>query len=69
MTKKTPPNLKAFRFNGIPFLVVDPSTLPVDALAALDRYMRGKTVSHPIYIYIQDWVEFCGAVERGDITI
>lgn len=67
--KKTPPNLKAFRFNGIPCLVVDPSTLPVDALAALDRYMRGKTVSHPIYIYIQDWDEFCGAVERGDITI
>ena len=49
--KKTPPNLKAFRFNGIPFLVVDPSTLPVDALAALNRYMHGKTVK-PSHLYL-----------------
>ncbi|PTQ00301.1 hypothetical protein CWO28_18340 [Vibrio splendidus] len=67
--KKILPNLEEFRLNGTPYPVVDPSTLPVDVLAELDRYMRGRTVSHPIYIYIQDWVGFCSAVERGDISI
>ncbi|MEZ9789455.1 hypothetical protein [Vibrio breoganii] len=67
--KKILPSLEEFILNGTPHPVVDPSTLPVDVLAALDRYMRGRTVSHPVYIYIQDWVGFCGAVERGDISI
>ncbi|MEZ8580599.1 hypothetical protein AB6D24_12235 [Vibrio splendidus] len=67
--KKILPNLEEFRLNGTSYPVVDPSTLPVDILAALDGYMRGRTVSHPVYIYMQDWVGFCGAVERGDISI
>ncbi|MEZ8151226.1 hypothetical protein ACED23_09105 [Vibrio splendidus] len=67
--KKILPNLETFRIDGSPFPVVDPSQLPVDTLSALDKFMCGKTASHPIYIYIQDWDEFCSAVVRGDITI
>ncbi|MEZ9067384.1 hypothetical protein [Vibrio atlanticus] len=67
--KKILPSLKEFRLNSTPHPLVDPSTLPVDVLVALDRYMRGRTVSHPIYIYIQDLVGFCSAVERDDISI
>ncbi|MFA0440181.1 hypothetical protein AB4560_09675 [Vibrio sp. 10N.222.51.C12] len=63
------PKLKEFKMEGVPFLLVDPSTLPSGIMAELDKFMRGKTVSHPIYIYTQDWQEFCGAVERGDIKI
>ena len=67
--KKILPSLEEFRFNGTPYPTINPSTLPVDVLAALDRYMRGRTVSHPVYIYIQDLVGFCSAVERDDISI
>ncbi|PMN92791.1 hypothetical protein BCT16_07180 [Vibrio sp. 10N.222.54.B6] len=66
---KNLPQLKEFRLVGSTFPVVDPTDLPQDVLAALDKYMIGKTVSHPIYIYVQDWIEFCGAVERGNIHI
>ncbi|OED66768.1 hypothetical protein A165_06145 [Vibrio tasmaniensis ZS-17] len=67
--KKILPNLEEFIFNRSPYSLIDPSTLPIDILEALDKYMRGKTSSHPVYIYTQDWVGFCSAVERGDITI
>ncbi|MEZ8365410.1 hypothetical protein AB6C96_09655 [Vibrio cyclitrophicus] len=63
------PELEEFKLDDSPFPVVDPTNLPAKLLAALDRYMAGKTVSHPVYIYVQDWVEFCGAVERGNIQI
>ncbi|WP_264877868.1 hypothetical protein [Vibrio agarivorans] len=63
------PTLKEFRISESPFPVVDPSTLPDNIVAALDIFMMGRTVSHPIYIYKQDWQEFCGAVERNDIKI
>ncbi|MEZ9527467.1 hypothetical protein AB4148_00695 [Vibrio sp. 10N.286.51.F4] len=63
------PTLQEFRITESPFPVVDPSTLSDNIMMALDTFMMGKTASHPIYIYIQDWQEFCGAVERGDIKI
>ena len=63
------PKLEEFKMEGMPFLLVNPSTLPNSIMAALDKFMIGKTVSHPTYIYTQDWAEFCGAVERGDIKI
>ncbi|MEZ9561383.1 hypothetical protein AB4245_15490 [Vibrio splendidus] len=63
------PELKEFKLDDSPFIVVDPTSLPLDLLAALDKFMGGKTVSHAVYIYVQDWVEFCGAVERGSIQI
>lgn len=63
------PTLDEFKMEGVTFLLVDPSTLPDNIMMALDTFMMGRTVSHPIYIYIQDWQEFCGAVECGDIKI
>ncbi len=66
---KKPPKLKEFKLDDSPFLVVDPTSLPPDLLAALDNFMAGKTVSHAVYIYVQDWVEFRGAVQRGSIQI
>ncbi|CAK1825070.1 conserved hypothetical protein [Vibrio crassostreae] len=66
---KNLPALKEFKLDDSPFPVVDPTNLPQNLLAALDRFMAGKTVSHSVYIYVQDWVEFRGAVERGNIQI
>lgn len=63
------PELRAFELHGTPFPVVDPAELPPNINEALDRFMRGKTVSHPIYIYMHDWLEFRSAVRRGHITI
>lgn len=65
----TLPNLEPFRLDGSPFLVVDPTGVDTEILGALDRFMIGKTCCHPVYIYVQDWDEFCAAVERDDITI
>ncbi|MEZ9450236.1 hypothetical protein AB4184_22680 [Vibrio splendidus] len=65
----TLPDLEPFKLSGSPFLVVDPSSLDDVITMALDRFMIGKTCSHPVYIYVQDWDEFCAAVERDDITI
>ncbi|CDT52383.1 hypothetical protein BCU19_14880 [Vibrio cyclitrophicus] len=61
------PELELFNIKGSPFLVVDPSVLPAEVMAKLDEFMIGKTVSHAVFIYEQDWNEFCHAVERGDI--
>ncbi|EAP93717.1 hypothetical protein [Vibrio splendidus] len=66
---KNLPVLKEFKLDDSPFPVVDPTNLPPDLLAALDKFMFGKTVSHSVYIYVQDWVEFRGAVGRGNIQI
>jgi hypothetical protein len=63
------PALTPFELVGSPFPVVDPSELPDNINRALDRFMLGKTVSHPVYIYEQDWLEFCGAVQRGHVAI
>lgn len=63
------PVLTPFDLDGSPFPVVDPTELPSNVIEALDKFMIGKTASHPVYIYIQDWREFCGAVRRGHITI
>ncbi|GMQ45050.1 hypothetical protein [Vibrio sp. 10N] len=63
------PDLVPFELQGSPFPVVDPSELPLNINRALDRFMIGKTISHPIYIYSQDWLEFCSAVEQGYIKI
>ncbi len=63
------PKLEAFRLEGIPYPVVDPSTLPVELLDALNKYMVGKTICHFIYIYLEDWQDFCCAVEREDIEL
>ncbi|MFS1473549.1 hypothetical protein BCU45_002950 [Vibrio lentus] len=64
---KTIPKLEALRLEGIPYPVVDPSALPAELLQALNKYMVGKTVCHSIYIYIEDWEDFCCAIEREDI--
>lgn len=63
------PELQTFRIERSPYPLVDPSTLPAKILMAVDEFMKGKTVCHPVYIYVQDWQEFCCAVERGDIEI
>lgn len=63
------PELELFYVEGSPFPVVDPTTLPPQINRELDRFMIGRTVSHPIYIYVQDWQSFCSAVRRGLITI
>lgn len=63
------PELTPFELEGSPFPVVNPTVLPDNINLALDEFMQGKTASHPTYIYIQDWQEFCAAVEHGYITI
>lgn len=63
------PELTPFELAGSPFPVVDPTELPDNINQALDEFMQGKTASHPVYIYIQDWQEFCAAVKHGYITI
>lgn len=64
------PQLEMFRLHeDIPFLVVDPSGLPVNIKDALDEFMIGQTVPHNIYIYSHDYEFFRQLVQSGCIKV
>ncbi len=64
------PDLEKFGFHeDVPFLVVDPSSLPDNIKRALDGFMIGQTVPHSIYIYAHDYELFQQLVKSGYIKV